>query len=65
MRKKILTALILFAALSTNAQTYENQFSKPLNQVLNDISTSFNVKLKCEADTAGKVVTFADFRIRP
>lgn len=47
------------------AQTYENQFTKPLSQVLNEISTRFNVKLKYDADTIGKVVTFADFRIRP
>jgi len=50
---------------SMNAQTYETQFSKPLGQVLEEIGTRFNVKLKYDADTTGKVVRFADFRIRP
>lgn len=63
--KKILFSLFVFFIASVNAQSYENQFSKPLNQVLNDISTRFNVKLKCEADTVDKVVTYADFRLRP
>ena len=47
------------------SQSYETQFSKPLGQVLQEISTRFNIKIKYDADTTGKVVTFADFRLRP
>ena len=56
---------LLLIAVSANAQTYETQFAKPLGQVLKEISTRFNVKLKYEVDTVAKVVSYADFRIRP
>lgn len=65
MKRKIITALILLAAIYVNAQTYETKFSKPLGQVLQEIGTRFNVKIKYDADTTGKVVPYADFRIRP
>ncbi len=55
----------LFVSISSFAQSYETQFAKPLGRVLDEISTRFNVKLKYEVDTAGKVIPFADFRIRP
>jgi len=65
--KKTLFIAFLFSTLLAAAQTpvFENQFSRPLGQVLQEISTRFNVKLKYDVDTAGKVVNFADFRIRP
>ena len=65
--KKVLITAVIFATLLANAQTsiYENQFARPLGQVLRDISARFDVKLKYDADTTGKVVPFADFRIRP
>jgi len=66
MKKLILSLIIIGCGLSaSNAQTYETQFAKPLGQVLREIGTRFNVKLKYDADTTGKVVPFADFRIRP
>ena len=68
MYKKIAIILIFsfhLFLLKCLAQSYENQFSKPLGQVLQEIGTRFNVKLKYDADTTGKVVPFADFRIRP
>lgn len=55
-------SILLFGTL--NAQSYETQFAKPLGQVLTEIGTRFNVKLKFDADTSAKVVTYADFRIR-
>ena len=55
----------LFVSISSFAQSYETQFAKPLGQVLQEISTRFNVKLKYEADTTGRILPFADFRIRP
>jgi tRNA A37 N6-isopentenylltransferase MiaA len=65
MRKNLLLTVIIFVSFFVNAQSYETQFAKPLSQVLQEISSRFNVKLKYDADTTGKVVTFADFRIRP
>jgi len=65
MKKLFIAILISLFAVNTYSQTFENKFSKPLSQVLQEISTRFNVKLKYDIDTTGKVVTYADFRIRP
>ncbi|HRZ97395.1 MAG TPA: hypothetical protein P5084_07545, partial [Paludibacter sp.] len=68
MYKRIAILLIFSLQLIHSqgfSQSYETQFSKPLGQVLKELGTRFNVKLKYDADTTGKVVTFADFRIRP
>lgn len=65
--KKAVFSLLLALSMGANAQvlTYENQFARPLSDVLNEISTRFNVRLKYDIDTVGKVVSYADFRIRP
>ena len=65
--KKIILSFIVIASsiVLAKAQSYETQFAKPLGKTLQEISTRFNVKLKYDADTTGKVVPFADFRIRP
>lgn len=63
--KKIATALCLCTAFAAQAQTFENQFSRSLHDVLNDISQRFQVRLKYDIDTVGKVLPYADFRIRP
>ncbi|MFT3751528.1 MAG: DUF3826 domain-containing protein [Paludibacter sp.] len=65
MKRILLFILILCSVGITKAQSYETQFAKPLGQILQEISTRFNVKIKYDADTTGKVVPFADFRIRP
>jgi len=65
MKKLFIAILISLFAVNTYSQTFENKFTKPLSQVLQEISTRFNVKLKYDIDTTGKVVTYADFRIRP
>jgi hypothetical protein len=65
MKKTVLFILFICFLGNANAQSYETQFSKPLGQVLLEIGMRFNVKLKYDADTTGKVVPFADFRIRP
>jgi len=57
--------ILLFFSLHSFSQTYETQFSKPLGQVLREISTRFNLKLKYDVDTIGKEVPYADFRVRP
>jgi hypothetical protein len=67
MMRKILLFLFLIvcSAKSSEAQSYETRFSKSLSRTLGEIETRFQVKLKCEVDTVGKIVPFADFRIRP
>ncbi len=59
--------MLAMASLSANAQTltYEDRFARPLNEVLADIQTRFNIRLKYDIDTVGKVLPYADFRIRP
>ena len=63
--KKIAIAICLCTAVGVQAQTFENQFSRSLHDVLNDISQRFQVRLKYDIDTVGKVLPYADFRIRP
>lgn len=69
MRRKINIALIFILAIMQQAVaqqlTYENQFARPLSDVLNDISERFDVRLKFDVDTVGKILNYADFRIRP
>lgn len=43
--------------------SYNNK--KSLSTVLDDISKRFGVRLKYDVDTVGKVLPYADFRIRP
>lgn len=65
--KQLLLSLLLASALPAGAQTltYENQFIRPLSTVLNEIEARFNVRLKYDIDTVGKLLPYADFRIRP
>lgn len=65
MNKFILSIIAVFFAITCSAQLYENDFSEPLGKVLQKIGEQFDVRLKYDVDTTGKVVPFADFRIRP
>ncbi|WP_297064447.1 hypothetical protein [uncultured Duncaniella sp.] len=54
------------AAMPAMAQNnYENQFRRPLGEVLTEISERFHVRLKYDIDTTGLVLPYADSRIRP
>lgn len=54
------------AAVPAMAQnTFENQYRRPLGEVLDEISQRFNVKIKYNVDTTGLVLPYADTRIRP
>ena len=64
MKRLILPALLMFG-LAAGAQTFENKYTRPLGDVLGDVSKRFGVKLKYNVDTAGLKLTYADFRIRP
>lgn len=65
--KKILLPLLFACTTVGHAQqlTYENQFARPLSDVLKEISARFDIRLKYDIDTVGKVLPYADFRIRP
>ena len=64
MKRLILPSLLMFG-LAAGAQTFENKYTRPLGDVLGDVSKHFGVKLKYNVDTAGLKLTYADFRIRP
>ena len=53
--------------LASQAQTYENQFRRPVSDVMKDVAARFDVRFKFDGnvDTAGVMLTYADFRIRP
>lgn len=51
--------------MSAGAQTFENKFTRPLSDVLNDVSARFGVRLKYNVDTTGLKLAYADFRVRP
>jgi hypothetical protein len=66
MRKLFLSSILfLVSIVFVHAQNFENQFSKPLSKVLLEIGERFDVRLKFDVDTSGKMVQYADFRIRP
>jgi len=65
--KRIWFALPLLFSISTQAQTYETQYRRPVSDVMRDVARRFDVKFKFDknVDTAGVMLTYADFRIRP
>lgn len=64
MKRLILPALLLFG-ITAGAQTFENKYTRPLSDVLGDVSKRFGVRLKYNVDTTGLKLAYADFRIRP
>ena len=64
---KPLSFILLFFSLNAAAQTYETQYARPVHHVMQDVAKRFGVKFKFDAnvDTAGVMLTYADFRIRP
>lgn len=64
MKRLILPALLLFG-ITASAQTYETKYTRPLSDILSDVSKRFGVKLKYNVDTTGLKLTYADFRVRP
>lgn len=53
--------------LTANAQkpTFENHYTRPLNDVMADVAKRFGVRFKYNVDTAGLKLPYADFRVRP
>ena len=49
------------------SQKYENRFERSVTDLMNDVSKRFGVKFKFDknVDTIGKMMPYADFRVRP
>lgn len=65
MKKILCTCWLALGCMSMAAQSYETRFARPLGEVLNEVAERFGVRLKYDIDTAGCVLPYADFRIRP
>lgn len=63
--KRIIIPALMLLSMSAGAQTFENKFTRPLSDVLNDVSARFGVRLKYNVDTTGLKLAYADFRVRP
>ena len=67
--KRLLFCLMMMVGmlLEALAQSYETQYRRPVNNVMQDIAKRFDVKFRFDSDvdTAGVMLTYADFRIRP
>jgi len=46
------------------AQTYEDHFTRPVSDVMQDLQKQYGVKFKYNVDTAGVKLPYAQFRIR-
>lgn len=64
MRRLILPSLLLLG-ITAGAQTFENRYTRPLGDVLNDVAERFDIKFKYNVDTTGLRLAYADFRVRP
>ena len=65
MKKQMLLCMAALSFSAVSAQTYETRFARPLSDVLTDVAARFQVRLKYDVDTVGRVLPYADFRIRP
>ncbi|MVM30353.1 acetylxylan esterase [Spirosoma sp. HMF4905] len=53
-------------SLNVAAQTADNQFKKPLNEIISEIETRYSVKIRYPQELVkDKYVTYADWRFRP
>jgi len=63
--KKLLISICLFLPLGLFAQTADDQYKKPLKDVLNEIQTQFGVRLKYPEELVkDKWLNYAEWRIR-
>ena len=65
--KRIFIALSFSIAINASAQTFETRYARPVSDVMKDVAKRFSVKLKFDSnvDTAGVMLPYADFRVRP
>ncbi|WP_338875284.1 sodium:solute symporter [Spirosoma sp. SC4-14] len=63
---KVAAAFLLLSSLSVYAQTADNQFRKPLKDVISQIESRYSVKIRYPEELVkDKYVTYADWRFRP
>jgi len=69
MKKTLWVGLMLLAwgSMGAGAQTYETKYKRSVTAVMQDVAKRFNVRFKFDSnvDTAGVMLPYADFRIRP
>jgi hypothetical protein len=67
MKRLILLVLVATSLnIVAHAQTSDDAFKKPLKDVIAEIETRYNVKIRYPEDLVkNKVITFADWRFRP
>ena len=65
-RNTLILAFLILASGAT-AQTYETRYRRPVSDIMRDVAQRFGVRFKFDAnvDTAGVMLSYADFRIRP
>lgn len=63
--KRIIIPALMLLSMSAGAQTFEDKYTRPLSDVLKDVSARFGVRLKYNVDTTGLKLEYADFRVRP
>lgn len=70
--KRICLALFFFIchiifSVNAQAQTFESRYARSVHDIMLDVQTRFGVKFKFDSnvDTAGVMLPYADFRVRP
>ena len=63
-KKLVMTILALLPMLQSEAQTFDNHYTRSLNDEMGRIEKRFNVKFKYNVDTVGLKLPYADFRVR-
>lgn len=61
----MISGIVMFSLPVIAQNNFENQFRRPLGEVLTEIGERFHVRLKYDIDTTGLVLPYADSRIRP
>ncbi len=66
MRTLLIAALMAIAPIA-KAQTFETRYERPVHNLMQDVAQRFGVKFKFDGnvDTVGKLLPYADFRVRP
>jgi polygalacturonase len=63
--KEVTEESVKSSTAALGAPCFENNFSRPLGDVLNEVCKRFNIRLKYNVDTTGLRLDYADYRIRP
>ena len=66
MRTLLIAALMAIVPIA-KAQTFETRYERPVHNLMQDVAQRFGVKFKFDGnvDTVGKLLPYADFRVRP